>query len=233
MTVLQREEENFLPIDILPEKMHAITRTRYGGADTIAFEDLPLPKIGEKDVLVRVRAAGVDRGVWHLMTGKPFLVRMAGFGMFRPKEPVLGMDLSGVIAAVGNGVSRFAVGDEVMGIGTGAYAEYAKAEEAKLVLKPAGLDFARAAVVPISGGTAIQAVLDKGNLREGQSVLIIGASGGVGSFAVQIAKAHGGKVTGVASGSKGAFIESLGADRVIDYSRGNYLDGRETLRSNH
>jgi NADPH:quinone reductase-like Zn-dependent oxidoreductase len=174
---------------------------------------------------VAVRAAGVDRGVWHLMTGLPYPIRLAGYGLRAPKNPVLGMDLAGVVTAVGASVTRFRPGDEVLGIGKGTFAEYALALEDKLVPKPAGLTFEQAAAVAISGLTALQAVRDHGRVQPGQHVLVIGASGGVGSYAVQLAKAFGAEVTGVASSTKLDLVRSLGADHVIDYAQEDFADG--------
>ncbi|MGH2736086.1 MAG: NAD(P)-dependent alcohol dehydrogenase, partial [Actinomycetota bacterium] len=175
-------------------------------------------------VLVRVHAAGVDRGVWHLMTGLPYFIRLIipDLGLRAPKNPVRGSDEAGVVAAVGKDVTRFQPGDEVFGIGKGSYAEYAPALEHKLAPKPANLSFEQAAVVPISGLTALQAVRDKGQVQPGQKVLIIGASGGVGTFAVQIAKSFGAEVTGVCSTTKVEMVRSLGADHVIDYTREDF-----------
>jgi NADPH:quinone reductase-like Zn-dependent oxidoreductase len=171
---------------------------------------------------VRVHAAGLDRGTWHLMTGKPYLMRIAGLGFRGPKDRVPGRDLAGTVAAVGPGVTGFAVGDEVYGIGRGSFAEYAVARADKLAHKPDSLSFAQAAVVPISAATALQALTDHGRLQPGQRVLIIGASGGVGSYAVQLAKALGAEVTGVASTTKLDLVRSLGADHVIDYTRDDF-----------
>ena len=157
---------------------------------------------------MRVHAAGVDRGSWHVMTGLPYPIRLAGYGLRAPKNPVLGMDLAGVVEAVGSGVSRFGPGDEVFGIGKGSYAEYAPALESKLAPKPANLTFEQAAVVAVSGLPALQGLRDHGQLRPGQSVLIIGASGGVGTYAVQLAKAFGAEVTGVCSTAKVDMVRS-------------------------
>jgi NADPH:quinone reductase-like Zn-dependent oxidoreductase len=159
------------------------------------------------------------------MTGLPYPIRLAGYGLRAPKHPVPGMDLAGVVEAVGRDVTRFRPGDEVLGIGKGTFAEYARAPEAKLVRKPAALTFEQAAVVAISGLTALQAVRDHGRVRAGQQVLVIGASGGVGSYAVQIAKAFGAHVTGVCSATKADLVHSLGAEHVIDYSREDFADG--------
>jgi NADPH:quinone reductase-like Zn-dependent oxidoreductase len=174
---------------------------------------------------VRVQAAGLDRGTWHLMTGTPYLMRIAGMGFRGPKDPVPGRDLAGTVEAVGDEVTRFAVGDEVYGVGRGSFAEYAVAAEGKLAHKPVRLSFEQAAVVPISAGTALQALTDQGRIESGQQVLIIGASGGVGSYAVQLAKALGAEVTGVASTAKLDLVRALGADHVLDYTREDYADG--------
>ena len=205
--------------------MKAIVQDTYGSADVLELRDLDRPVAGEDEVLVRVRAAGVDRGVWHLMTGRPYLTRLLGFGLRRPKQPVPGFDLSGVVEAVGASVTGFAPGDEVFGIGTGAYAEYAVAPAGKLVHKPASLSFEEAAVVAISGVTALQAVRDHARVQPGQSVLVVGASGGVGSWAVQIAAARGARVTGVSSTTKLDLVRALGAEHAIDYARQDAFDG--------
>jgi NADPH:quinone reductase-like Zn-dependent oxidoreductase len=161
------------------------------------------------------------------MTGLAYPIRLAGYGLRAPKTPVPGMDLAGVVEAVGNDVTRFRPGDEVFGIGKGAYAEYARAPENKLAPKPANLSFEQAAVVAISGSTALQAVRDKGRVEPGQKVLIIGASGGVGTYAVQLAKAFGAEVTGVCSTTKVDMVRSIGADHVIDYTRADFADGQQ------
>src|SRR5215212_8571313 len=171
--------------------MKAIVRDTYGSADVLELREVDKPEIGDDEVLVRVLAAGVDQGVWHVMTGLPYPIRLAGYGLRVPKTPVLGADVAGVVEAVGNDVTRFQPGDEVFGIGKGSYAEYARAREDRLATKPANLTFEQAAVVAISGLTALQALRDHGRVASGQKVLIIGASGGVGTFAVQIAKAFG------------------------------------------
>lgn len=208
--------------------MTAVLQSRYGRSDTLALGETKVPAIEPDEVLVEVHASGVDRGVWHLMTGQPYLVRLAGYGLLRPKNPVPGLDMSGRVIAVGDAVTRFAVGDEVFGIATGAYAQYATAAESKLAHKPQNVSFEQAAVAAISGITALQALTDKGDVQSGQSVLVIGASGGVGSYAVQLARALGARVTGVASATKGEFVRSLGAEQVLDYAAGDYLDGRRT-----
>jgi len=205
--------------------MNAVVQRSYGSAETLGHEEIPVPEAGPGEVLLEVHAAGVDRGVWHLMTGMPYLVRLAGFGVTKPKQPVPGLDMSGRVVAVGEGVERFREGDEVFGIAGGAYAEYAVAKEEKLSSKPENLTYEQAAVASISGITALQALTDVAGVQAGQSVLVIGASGGVGSYAVQIAKALGTTVTGVASSAKTDLVGSLGADHVIDYRVGDYLDG--------
>ena len=168
--------------------MKAIIQDTYGPTDVLELRDIEHPDIADDEVLVRVHAAGVDRGVWHLMTGLPYLGRLA-FGLRAPKTPVPGMDLAGVVEAVGDDVRRFQPGDEVFGIGKGAYAEYASVPEAKLALKPGNLAFAQAAAVPISGITALQAVRDHSKVRPADKVLIMGASGGVGTYAVTVSSA--------------------------------------------
>ena len=205
--------------------MRAIVQDRYGDADTLRNERIALPDINAREVLVHVHAAGLDRGTWHLMTGKPYLMRIAGMGLRGPKDRVPGRDLAGTVEAIGSEVTRFAVGDEVYGVGRGSFAEYAVAREDKLARKPVGLSFERAAVVPISAGTALQALTDQGRLEPGQTVLVIGASGGVGSYAVQLAKALGAEVTGVAGTAKLDLVRSLGADHVLDYTHDDWADG--------
>jgi NADPH:quinone reductase-like Zn-dependent oxidoreductase len=204
--------------------MKAITQDTYGSTDVLEFMDVEAPKIGESDVLVEVKAAGVEIGTWHLMAGKPYLLRIMGFGLRRPKVLVRGRDVAGVVEAVGTDVTRFEPGDEVFGTANGSFAEYASAPQERLALKPANLTFEQAAVVPISGGTALQG-LRKGNVQPGQKVLVVGASGGVGSFAVQIATALGAVVTGVSRTANMDFVLSLGAVDVIDYTHQDFADG--------
>ncbi len=199
--------------------MKAIVQDGYGSADVLQLRDIGRPSVGDGDVLVQVRAAGVDPGVWHLMTGEPYLVRAMGFGLRKPKVAVRGRDVAGVVEAVGGRVTRFRPGDEVYGTcESGSFAEYAAAPEARLAAKPGNVSFEQAATVPISGVTALQAVRDCGRLQPGEQVMVIGAAGGVGSFAVQIAKAFGARVTGVYSTSKAGLVRALGADDVIDYT---------------
>jgi NADPH:quinone reductase-like Zn-dependent oxidoreductase len=205
--------------------MRAITQTRYGGADRLQAADVPIPRPGDHEVLIRVRAAGLDRGTWHLMTGRPYVMRLF-MGLRGPRNPVPGRDVAGTVVEVGRSVTRFAPGDEVFGVGQGTFAEYSVARENKLAHKPARLSLEQAAVVPISGLTALQGLTDVGRLRPGQSVLITGASGGVGSYAVQIATALGATVTGVCSTSKMDLVRSLGAAHVVDHTREDFADGR-------
>lgn len=207
------------------QEMRAVTQDRYGSSDTLVMSTVDGPVIAADEVLLEVAAAGVDRGVWHLVTGRPYVVRLAGYGIARPKNPIPGLDVSGRVIAVGDDVHRFRVGDEVFGIAKGAFAEFAAAKAEKLVHKPVALSSEEAAVAAISGITALQALTDVGDVQAGQSVLVIGASGGVGTYAVQLAKALGTTVTGVASDAKADFVRSLGADQVIDYAAGDYLDG--------
>jgi NADPH:quinone reductase-like Zn-dependent oxidoreductase len=167
----------------------------------------------------------VDRGVWHVMTGLPYPIRLAGYGLRSPKNRVPGMDLAGVVEAVGDDVTSFRPGDEVFGIGRGAFAEYARAPESKLATKPANLTFDQAAVVAISGVTALQALRDHGRVQPGQTVLVIGASGGVGTYAVQLARVFGAEVTAVCSTTKVDLVRSLGADHVIDYAHEDFAQG--------
>jgi NADPH:quinone reductase-like Zn-dependent oxidoreductase len=202
--------------------MRAAVRTTYGDADVVHVARVPRPAVENDEVLVRVHAAGLDRGVWHIMTGLPYLGRLA-FGLRRPKVQVLGFDLAGTVVAAGPKVTRFAVGDEVFGFGQGAFAEYAVAREGRLAPKPAALSFTQAAVVPVSAVTALQA-LDAGRVQAGQHVLVTGASGGVGSYVVQLAKSLGAEVTGTASAAKLDHVRSLGADHVLDHAREDFAD---------
>lgn len=199
--------------------MKAIVQDTYGSADVLELDDIDPPEPADDQVLVRVHAAGVTRAVEHLMTGLPYLLRLAGFGLRRPTTRVPGLDLAGVVEAVGSRVTRFAVGDEVFGVGTGAFAEHAVAPETKLAHTPTNLTFAQAAALPTSGVTALQAVRDHGRVQPGHHVLVIGASGGVGTYAVQIARAFGARVTGVCGPTKTDLVRSLGADHVLDHTR--------------
>jgi NADPH:quinone reductase-like Zn-dependent oxidoreductase len=205
--------------------MKAMLRYAYGPPDVLELRDIDIPEIADDEVLVQVNAAGVGRDVWHVMTGLPYPIRLAGYGFRAPKNPVIGSDMAGVVEEVGKKVTRFQPGDEVFGIGKGSYAEYVCAPEDKLAPKPTNLTFEQAAVVAIMGSTALQALRDHGKVRPGQEVLIIGASGGVGTYAVQIAKAFGVHVTGVCSTKKVEMVRSIGADHVIDYTREDFAEG--------
>ncbi|MFG2819148.1 NAD(P)-dependent alcohol dehydrogenase [Kitasatospora sp. NPDC048365] len=208
------------------ETMAAVVQERYGERPeaVLGLGRLPLPEIGPRQVLVRVHAASVDRGTWHLMAGLPYAVRPVS-GLRRPKLSNPGRALAGVVAAVGAEVTGFAVGDEVYGTAPAAFAEYAVVRPDRIAPKPARLAFEEAATVPISALTALQAVRDKGAVGEGRQVLITGAAGGVGSFAVQLARHLGAEVTAVASTAKLDAVRVLGADRVVDYTREDFLAG--------
>jgi NADPH:quinone reductase-like Zn-dependent oxidoreductase len=207
--------------------MKAIVQDRYGDVEVLDLRDIDQPVPTDDRVLVRVHAAGLHRGDWHVMTGLPYLIRIVvpTLGLRGPKSPVLGMDVAGHVEAVGASVTRFQPGDAVFGWCDGAFAEYACAPEDQLAAKPANLSFEQAAVVPISGFAALQGLRDEGQMQEGQTVLVIGAAGGVGSFAVQLAKAFGVKVTGVASTAQVELVGTIGADDVIDYTRQDVTDG--------
>ena len=208
--------------------MTAIVHDDYGTVpeDVLRFEEVEKSTIADDQVLVRVHAASVDRGTWHIMAGLPYPIRVAGFGLRKPKYLNPGRSLAGTVEAVGNNATGFEPGDDVFGICAGSFAEYASVRPDKLALKPSNLSFEEAAAVPISGLTALQAVRDHGAVEADQTVLIVGASGGVGSFAVQIAKAYGADVTGVCSTAKVDLVRALGADHVIDYSREDFADGQ-------
>jgi NADPH:quinone reductase-like Zn-dependent oxidoreductase len=206
------------------ETMRAVVQDRYGSSDVLRLDRIARPTPGAGQVLLRVHAAGLDKGTWHLMVGKPYAVRLV-MGLRGPRNPVSGKDVAGTVVQVGAGVTRFAVGDEVFGIGVGTFADYTVAREDRLAHKPARLSFAEAAVVPVSGITALRAVTEVGRVEPGQRVLVTGASGGVGSYAVQLAKALGAEVTGVASTAKLDLVRSLGADHVVDYTRADFADG--------
>jgi NADPH:quinone reductase-like Zn-dependent oxidoreductase len=207
--------------------MKAVVQDRYGGPEVLEFRDIDQPVPKDNQVLVKVQAAGVHRGDWHIMTGLPYMIRLVvpALGPRRPKVPVLGMDVAGRVEAVGKDVTRFQPGEEVFGWTDGSFAEYAVAPEDHLAAKPAALSFEEAAVVPISGFAALQAVRDVGEVQAGQRVLVLGAAGAVGWFAVQVAKALGAHVTGVASTSQLELVGSIGADEVIDYTRTDVTDG--------
>src|SRR5689334_5895388 len=205
--------------------MKATVHDKYGEAeDVLRLDDIEPPQIGPHEVLLRVHAAGLDRGVWHVMAGLPYPIRLAGYGVRAPKDPVIGTDLAGRVEAVGATVTNVQVGDEVYGAGHGSFAEYSRADADKVVRMPRNLTFEQAAALPVSACTALQAVRDRAKVQPGQQVLVIGASGGVGSYIVQIAKARGGVVTGVCSGAKADLVRSLGATRVIEYETEDFTD---------
>jgi NADPH:quinone reductase-like Zn-dependent oxidoreductase len=209
------------------ETMKAIVQDDYGTApeDVLRLAEIARPTIGDDEVLVRVRAASVDRGTWHVMAGLPYPIRLAGFGLRTPKGLNPGRSVAGTVESVGKGVTGLTPGDEVYGTCDGSFAEYSRARASRLASKPANLSFEQAAAVPISGLTALQAVRDQAQVQAGHKVLIIGASGGVGTFAVQIAKAYGAEVTGVCSTAKMDLVRAVGADHVIDYTRDDFADG--------
>jgi NADPH:quinone reductase-like Zn-dependent oxidoreductase len=203
--------------------MKAIVQDKYGSDDVLETRDLDKPQIGDNDVLVRVHAASVHIGDWVLMTGSPFVMRFAT-GLRKPKNPVPGTDVAGIVEAVGKNVTRHRPGDEVFGWCAGAFAEYASAPEDQFISKPASLTFEQAAAVGVSATTALQLLRDNGKVQPGHKVLINGASGGVGTFAVQIAKAFGAEVTGVTSTKNVDLVRSIGADHVIDYTKEDFTE---------
>ncbi|MCW3036737.1 MAG: Alcohol dehydrogenase zinc-binding domain protein [Actinobacteria bacterium] len=209
------------------ETMKAIVQDEYGSAPegVLRLAEVARPTIGDDEILVHVRAASVDRGTWHLMAGLPYPMRVMGFGFRRPKAANPGRSVAGTVESVGKNVNEFKPGDEVYGTCDGSFAEYARARAGLLAPKPANLSFEQAAAVPVSGLAALQAVRDKAQVQTGEKVLIVGASGGVGTFAVQIAKAFGAEVTGVCSTGKTDLVRALGADHVIDYTIEDFADG--------
>ncbi len=204
-------------ITTVPTTMNAVVQRGYGGSDVLQFERIPVPQPTAGQVLIRVHSAGLDRGVWHIMAGLPYLVRPM-FGMRAPRQPIPGMDVAGTVVAVGDKNSEFELGDRVFGIADGSFAEYAVAKSSAIAPIPAGIGFDEAAAIPVSGLTALEAVRDHGRVQAGQRVLVLGASGGVGGYAVQLAAAAGAEVVGVASAAKADFVCSLGATRSIDYA---------------
>lgn len=200
------------------QHMKAVVRTAYGDAGVLRIATIERPVPREREVRVRVKAAGLDYGQWHLLTGRPYAMRLAT-GLVTPRRAGLGLDVSGVVDAVGPGVTRFQVGDAVFGVAPGSFAEYACAHEDQLCLKPARLSVEQAAAAAVSGVTALIGLRDVAQVRPGQSVCVIGAGGGVGSWAVQLARHAGARVTGVCSASKVGFVHSLGAHEVIDYTK--------------
>jgi NADPH:quinone reductase-like Zn-dependent oxidoreductase len=206
--------------------MKAIVQDRYGSAEALEAQEIDKPEIGENEVLVRVQAASIHVGDWILMTGSPFIMRLAT-GLRKPKNRVPGTDIAGTVEAVGKAVTQLRAGDDVFGWGTGAFAEYVRAPEGQFLKKPANLTFEQAASVGVSASTALQLLRDDGKVQPGQKVLINGASGGVGTFAVQIAKAFGAEVTGVSSTKNVEMVRSIGANHVIDYTREDFTTGAE------
>jgi NADPH:quinone reductase-like Zn-dependent oxidoreductase len=201
--------------------MLAIVQDNYGSGEALELRQVDRPRIADHDVLVRVRAAGVNPADWAVMSGLPYIARPV-YGLRKPKIGVRGTDVAGHVAVVGSAVTRFKPGDEVFGASTGSYAEYAAASEDELALKPANLTFEQAATVPMAGLVALQAIRDHGKVRAGHAVLINGASGGIGTFAVQIAKALGADVTAVASTRNLELLRSIGADHVVDYTKADF-----------
>jgi NADPH:quinone reductase-like Zn-dependent oxidoreductase len=209
------------------EPMKAIVYHDYGPPETLHFEASEKPLPNDNQVLVKVRAASVNPLDWHYTRGKPYFMRLMGTGLFKPADPRMGADVAGEVVAVGKNVTRFRLGDEVFGTSGGAFAEYAPVSENKAVLKPANITFEQAAAVPVAALTALQALRNSGHIRAGQKVLINGASGGVGTFAVQIAKSYGAEVTGVCSTRNMALVRSIGADHVIDYTKEDFTRGTQ------
>jgi NADPH:quinone reductase-like Zn-dependent oxidoreductase len=205
--------------------MKAIVQDVYGSHEVLELKDTDTPQAKADEVLIRVHAAGVDPSVWHLMTGQPYMVRVMGYGLRKPKASIPGVDVAGEIEAVGSSVRGLQPGDQVFGVCSGSFAEYACARAEKVVTKPANLTFEQAAAVPVSACTALQGLRDRGRIQPGQRVLIIGAAGGVGTFAVQLARAFGADVTAVCSTTKVDLVRSIGAGHVIDYTREDFADG--------
>jgi NADPH:quinone reductase-like Zn-dependent oxidoreductase len=212
------------PASAAAPTMQAIVQDRYGSSETWKLRDTERPDIKPNEVLLQVHAAGLDRGTWHEMTGLPYLMRIMGFGLRSPKNRVPGRAVAGTVVAVGANVTRFTIGDEVFGVARGSFAQYAAARDDKLARKPTTLTFEQAATVPVSATTALQA-LRLGRIAAGQQVLVTGASGGVGTYAVQLAQAFGAEVTGVCSAGKADLVRSLGAGRVVDYASEDAVDG--------
>ncbi len=208
-------------------RMRAVVQASYGSPDVLAVAEVGRPSVADDDVLVRVVVAGITKGDWHLLTGTPYLVRLV-YGFSGPKKPIPGMAIAGRVEAVGRNVTTFAVGDEVFGeINRGAFAEYVCVKEVEVARKPAGVSFEDAATVPVSATTAIQGVRDAGGIKAGQSILINGAAGGVGTFAVQLARWLGAEVTGVCSAGNAALVRSLGAKHVVDYGKEDFTRGEK------
>ena len=206
--------------------MKAIVYRNYGSPDVLRYEEVDKPAAGDGEVLIKVRAASVNPFDWHFMRGMPYFVRIMA-GLLKPKDSRLGVDVAGQVEAVGRNVRQFKPGDEVFGWCRGAFAEYARTPESALVIKPDNVTFEQAAAVPVAAFTALQGLRDKGQIQPGQKVLINGAAGGVGTFAVQIAKSFSADVTGVCSAGNVEMVRSIGADRVIDYTREDFTKGTQ------
>ena len=206
--------------------MKAVLYPRYGGPDILELQELETPKPTDEEVLIRVRASSVNPYDWHFMRGEPYLLRLMS-GVRRPKIPRLGADVAGTVEAVGRSVREFIPGDRVFGTAKGAFAEYSCAKESSLARVPENVSFEEAASAPIAALTALQALRDKAHIRAGQSVLVNGAAGGVGTFAVQIAKSFGAEVTGVCSTRNLETVRAIGADHVIDYTREDFTKAAE------
>jgi NADPH:quinone reductase-like Zn-dependent oxidoreductase len=209
------------PLSLHRDAMKAIVQDKYGSPDVLQLQEIDKPAVNGNEVLVRVHAAAVNPADWHLMRGLPYIARMA-FGLLNPREKVRGVDVAGSVVAVGKNVKQLQPGDEVFGSCKGAFAEYVCAGENHFAPKPAGATFEQAAAAPLAGFTALQALRDAGKVKSGQKVLINGAAGGVGTFAVQIAKAFGAEVTGVCSTTNVNMVRSIGADHVIDHTREDF-----------
>jgi NADPH:quinone reductase-like Zn-dependent oxidoreductase len=228
MTEPTRAGDPFLPTATVT-KMKAIVQDEYGrvAENVLRLEEIDIPTPGDDDVLMRVHAASIHIGDWHVMTGMPYMLRVVGFGLRRPKVRQRGMDVAGSVEAVGKDVTQFRAGDDVFGTCKGAFAAFACASEDELALKPENLTFEQAATVPTSALAALQGLRDKGQIRSGQHVLVVGASGGVGLFAVQVAKSFGAEVTGVCGTAKVDLVRSAGADHTIDYTKEDFARGAQ------
>src|SRR5256712_2641403 len=207
--------------------MKAMVITKYGSPDVLQFEEVEKPTPKDNQVLVRVQAASANPLDWHLMRGEPFIARLMGTGLLKPKSSKVGADVAGRVEAVGKDVTQFKPGDEVFGTCNGSFAEYACAREDRLALKPANVSFEEAAAIPVAATTALQGLRNKGQIQPGQKVLVNGASGGVGTFAVQIAKSYGTEVTGVCSTRNLDMVRSIGADHVVDYTREDFTKNEQ------
>lgn len=222
MTVKSIQVTNGLEEAMPATTMRAIVNEHFGPPEVLELREVPRPVIQADGVLVRVRAASVNPLDWHSMRGEPYFSRLMGIGLRRPKSSVRGVDVAGIVEAVGSDVTAFRPGDEVFGARSGSFAEYVAGRERNFVAKPAGLTFEQAAAIPVAGVTALQGLRDRGQLQAGQRVLINGAAGGVGTFAVQIARAFGAQVTGVCSARNVEMVRSIGAEEVIDYAREDF-----------